>query len=310
MIILASALAAGCLDLELLDNMQSTDTESSAAGGSGREFEEGDGTPAADPSDVAPPVIVETSCSPQERLGDGVCVAEGAAGASFRFDTDEPAVVTLLGPDDQFAIVFSETWATSHHAALLGMTAVATSATVTVRDVNGNEASREMTVTGNGGVPVAITEVLADPLGPEPDQEFVEIANVGGESVDLSGWMIDDNGDANGDILPDGTTLGPGQAAVIVGPAYDPSAPEEPALASNALLITLDSSIASNGLKNSEAETLELYDASGNLVSSYPGGAGTPAEGISAVRLAAELPDGDPLAFAPAPNGAATPGTI
>ena len=73
-------------------------------------------------------------------------------------------------------------------------------------------------------------------------------------------------------------------------------------------MIHLDSSIASSGLKNSEAETIELYDEVGGLVSCYQGQTGDPKEGRSAVRIAAELPDDDAEAWELEPGGASTPG--
>jgi hypothetical protein len=120
--------------------------------------------------------------------------------------------------------------------------------------------------------------------------------------------MIDDNGDQDGDAIPDGTTLQAGQVGLLVSPDYDPASSDDPAPAPDALLISLGSSIASSGLKNSEAETVELYDALGGLVSCYQGQVGDPEEGRSAARVSAELPDGDPWAWELDPGGGSTPG--
>jgi hypothetical protein len=120
--------------------------------------------------------------------------------------------------------------------------------------------------------------------------------------------MIDDNGDYDGDLIPDGTALAPGQIGLLVSPDYDPGSAEDPAPDPAACLIQLGSSIASSGLKNSEAESVELYDGLGGLVSCYQGQTGDPKEGRSAVRRAVELPDGDPLAWELEPGGSSTPG--
>ncbi len=299
--------AVGCLDLELLDDMEPFDTEQETGNDFGGEAggpENGPGMPATNPSDSTPPSIIGLACASEEDTVEGFCVASGPAGISLRFETDEPATVALEGPAGWESRVFSEAWDAAHHGGLFGPSGMEATATVTARDVNGNEAGVEIPIRTADGVPIAITEILADPLGAEPDQEFVEIVNLGEAAADLSGWMIDDNGDADGDLIPPGMLLAPGQTAVITSPDYDPGAPGETPLAANALHIVLDGSIASNGLKNSEAETIELYDADAALVSTYRGGAGPPSEGISAVRIAAGLPDDDPLAFASHPTGA------
>jgi hypothetical protein len=238
------------------------------------------------------------------------CIAEGPTSASFRFETDEPAVVEITGEGETDSAVFSDDWTTAHHLAVFGLSEGEVILSLVVKDINDNAFSTELPIAGIGGISVSITEILADPAGPEPAQEFVEIVNYGDVLVDLSGWMIDDGGDLNGDLITEGTMLAAGKAAVIVGADYNPEEPGEPTLSADSLLIRLDSSIASNGLKNSEAETVELYDALKDLVSRYNGTAGAPREGVSTVRLAPGLPDGDAAAFGPEPGGSATPGTI
>jgi hypothetical protein len=56
--------------------------------------------------------------------------------------------------------------------------------------------------------PIRINEVQAsDPSG-APD--WVELTNVGSQPVDLSGWVITDDKDTDGDVIPSGVTLNPG----------------------------------------------------------------------------------------------------
>lgn len=313
-------LSSGCLDLELLDNMHPMDTAADADNRKGEGGEPDDATPDSplpevDPSDHQPPTVVPLRCGEGERETDGLCIAEGPAGASIRFQTDESAVIRVASDADGESdgtrlVVYSEKWAEVHHVGILSMAETETRVSLEVEDVNGNVDGRDVAVRPTAGVPVAITEILADPLGTEPAQEFVEIANTGEAAVALGGWMIDDNGDADGDYLPEGTVLASGQAAVIAAPDYDIDAPDAPPFYMGGILVLLESSIGSNGLKNAEAESIELYDASGVLVSRFPGGADMPDEGISLVRRHATLPDGDPQAFIPHPNGTATPGSI
>jgi hypothetical protein len=306
----------GCLDLELLDDMKPIEDTASEAepSGIGASAAEGSGPtgalPTPDPADSSAPIVMAAGCGPDEHLVGSFCIAEGPISVSFRFETDEPAVAEITGEGEMVSAVFSEDWATSHHLGVFGLSEGEVLLSLAVKDINDNVFSTDLPITVKGGIAVSVTEILADPDGPEPAQEFVEIVNYGDAPVDLSGWMIDDGGDLNGDLITEGTMLSAGKAAVIVGADYNPEEPGEPTLSADSLLIRLDSSIASNGLKNSDAETVELYDELGVLVSRYNGTAGAPREGVSTVRLAPGLPDGDAEAFAPEPGGGATPGRI
>jgi hypothetical protein len=324
-IIWVAAAVCGCLDLGLLDDMDPMDSGSAAEGTSDADADadgdadadadtdsDGDGPPATDSADTDPPALVSLSCGAGEDDSGGICVAVGPVSASLRLATDEPASVALeVGDAGVSGGVLSAAWSYEHHLGLTGLPpGVPLEAAISLVDVNENHDSVAVSVTATGGDAVAITEVLADPAGAEPDQELVEIANLGSVALDLSGWMIDDNGDLNGDLLPDGAILEPGQVAILVGPNFDPSATEDPAPDPAALIIYLSSSIGSNGLKNSEVEPVELYDGNSGLVSRYAGQMGDPVEGRSAYRIAAELPDGDEMAWELSPAGGATPGTV
>jgi hypothetical protein len=314
-IIWAAVAACGCLDLELLDDMDLLDAgETSSAADTDADADtdgdaDGDGPPATDPDDVSPPGLVGLSCGVGETADGDLCVAVGPVSASIRFATDEPAIVVVDAAGASGSGVLSADWSQEHHLAVTGLEpGTPVDVAISFADVNDNGDSTAAQVTASGGDAVAITEVLADPLGAEPAQEFVEVVNLGNSEADLSGWMIDDNGDSDGDPIPEGAILGAGQVGLLVAPDYDPGSAEDPPPAPAALVIHLDSSIASSGLKNSEAETVELYDEIGGLVSCYQGQAGDPKEGRSAVRLTAELPDGDALAWELEPGGGSTPG--
>jgi hypothetical protein len=314
--ILAMVAASGCMNLQLLSEMNLFDAgEEEGVSGSGDSDGDSDGDtdgpPDTDADDSVPPMLITGACGVFESMSDGVCVAAGPVSASFRFETHEPAIVTISSSSSGSASVLTAQWATEHHAAVvLPDEGVASSVTLSFEDVNENADQVVLDVTATGGYPVAVTEILADPNGAEPDQEFVEVHNFGATAVDLSGWMIDDNGDHDGDLLPVGTTLGAGSTGIIVSPDFDPSAGDDPAPASSATIIYLDSSIGTSGLRNSSAETVQLWDAAGVLVSEYLGQVGNPKEGKSAARLSAELPDEDEWAWGPDPLDPPTPGVV
>jgi hypothetical protein len=310
----AMVATCGCLDLKLLDEMLRADAGIETTGDSTSPHNENtqeSNLPVPDPNDTNPPTLAVPSCGDMELRENRICIAEGPISASLHFVTDEPAEVSLFLEGSGLTGVLSAPWSTEHHIAITALEpGASTGVTLSVKDINGNENALDIPVVGQDGPTVAITEVLADPNGPEPAQEFVEITNFGPLEIDLSGWMIDDNGDANGgnNLVAENTVLGPGQVAVVVSASYDPAEGQDPAPDPSALLITLPATVCSNGLKNSEAETVELYDASGMLVSQYRGQAGNPREGCSAARRTAELPDDDKLAFGTESSGSSTPG--
>jgi hypothetical protein len=114
--------------------------------------------------------------------------------------------------------------------------------------------------------PVAITEVLANPLGPEPAQEWVELRNLGGEPVELGGLGIADSRSA--DPLP-AEKLGPGAYALVVTSAYAPENGVDPAPRAGTLLLRVDGRIGANGLSNGGEVTRLLRGD--EVVSSYGG---------------------------------------
>ncbi len=117
--------------------------------------------------------------------------------------------------------------------------------------------------------PLVITEVLGNPAGAEPGQEFVELVDrrEQGAAVAVSGLQIADvewqtiqaipSGDRPGDAIPEFTTR-PGQRTVIVGSGYELGDPADPDPAAAATVVVLDSSIGDGGLKNA-GEPLTLF---------------------------------------------------
>lgn len=310
--------SSACLDVDLLDDMLVLDSgpgvEESAEGSSnadgvGQSTERASPTP--DPTDSAPPGVLPMNCAMAERNLNDLCVLEGVTSASVRLVTNEPARIMAGAPDPLTLGVLSSPWSTDHLLAIAGLTPPSeTSVELLIEDVNSNATQMMLSLEAVGSEGIVLTEILADPIGLEPDQEFVEIYNAGIETADLSGWMIDDNGDADGDILPEGTTLQPGQVAILVSPEFDNNVTTDPPPHPDGLVIVLASSLGSNGLKNSEAESIELYNQEGVVVSSYAGEMGKPKEGISVIRRVAELPEGAPNAFVLNPEGSSSPGAV
>jgi hypothetical protein len=149
---------------------------------------------------------------------------------------------------------------------------------------------------------VVLNEVLANPAGAEPAQEWIELYNDGTEAQSLAGYTVDDG--ATRTALPE-AELGAGAFALVVADAYVADDGVDPAAAPATLLLHVRS-LGQGGLSN-EGERLTLRDAAGAAISSFP-----PLKtknGVSIARLAPEALDDDPASFGASPNGAATPGS-
>lgn len=288
----------GCMDLDLLDDMRSSDGGVPTLSENSTKTEGGNGVPIpeADPTDEIAPNILTSVCREPARLENDICVVEGPISASMRFITDEAATVTLSAQSRADFVSLSEPWSTEHYM-VMGVDGVPAQYRIDVSDFNGNTTTAEVTLTGSSGSPVVITEILADPLGAEPAQEYIEVKNLGDDIVDLSGWMIDDNGDRDGDLIPEGTVLSPETVGLIVSDTYNTTSGVDTKPDIKALIIRVNGSLVSNGLKNSVAESVELYDVSGQMVDRYDGSVSLGAEGEALHRHHERIPPLDPNAF-------------
>lgn len=143
---------------------------------------------------------------------------------------------------------------------------------------------------------LVVSEVLANPLGPEPDGEWVELVNVGQVTVALEDYRLRDGG---GEQPLPGVDLEPGAYAVLVhaGAALPEGLPPD------AVVVPLDT-LGTNGLSNA-GEPVSLVDGgSGAVVSTLPA-TPKPKEGKSVARSDLLSGDDDPGAFA---VGVPTPG--
>jgi Lamin Tail Domain len=114
-------------------------------------------------------------------------------------------------------------------------------------------------------VPIAITELHANPLGPEPAQEFVELENVGPEPLDLGGLALED--EKGMDLLP-AAVIAPGERVLVVPAGFDPASEKDTPPAPGTQLVRVDTRLGFDGLSNS-GERVQLRGRDGGLVSSY-----------------------------------------
>jgi hypothetical protein len=153
---------------------------------------------------------------------------------------------------------------------------------------------------------LVLNEVLANPIGPEPAEEWVELVNDGSVAADLKGFVLVDLG---GETPLPAAFLAPHAYALLVGADYVANDGFDPLPAGGTLLLQVPR-VGKSGLSN-DGEPLTLRDASGAIVSTFPA-APKPKSGLSVSRVAPSAPD-VPASFVVtlptpgAPNGAATP---
>jgi hypothetical protein len=148
---------------------------------------------------------------------------------------------------------------------------------------------------------VVLNEVLANPVGAEPEQEWVELFNDGLAPAHLDGYVLVDVG---GETPLPPAVLSPGHFALLVNDDYDESDELDPNPATDTLLLRV-AALGKGGLNN-QGEPLTLRDGQGQIVSRFPA-TPKPKSGVSVMRVHPKAPDGVESSFARSPEGP-TPG--
>jgi hypothetical protein len=164
---------------------------------------------------------------------------------------------------------------------------------VTTLDIAGGAASVVVSVSTLAPMPhVIINEVYANPLGEEPEQEWIEIVNDGAVAADLAGYVVADIGGKS--ALPS-VELPPGGFALIANEAYDELEDElDPAPPPGALIVRVPG-LGRSGLSNG-GEPIKLLDAAGIVLSRAPA-TPKPKAGWSVARVSPLAVDGLATSF-------------
>lgn len=220
----------------------------------------------ASADDSQPPALVAPErCGVDEVMDAAGCVTATDSTLEVALVASEPVFfeLTLAGHIER-AIAPRGEWTFRREGLAVGTT---WTAGLALTDLAGHrtESSLELATTGPLS-PLTIAEVCADPEGPEPAQEWVELVNLGSDDASLEGIAIADRTDSLGTSLGSSRVVAPGARVLVVGDAFDADLAAVPA---GAVLVRVGRTIVTGGITNA-GEALYLRDASGHRLAHVP----------------------------------------
>jgi hypothetical protein len=173
-----------------------------------------------------------------------------------------------------------------------------------VADAVGSETIIERTLVTRAPSPhLVVNEVLANPGGPEPAQEWVELLNDGSRSESLSGFTL---GDADGESVLPPLVLEPGAFALVVPDAFDVGGHLDVPVREGTFIVRVPR-LGQGGLSNS-GERVTLRAPGGVVASSFPPLASS-GSGVSVARRSPGTLDDDADGFGQSGGAGASPGS-
>lgn len=259
--------------------------------------------------DREPPLSRPRNCAVDELETEAGCALVDDNRIRLRLGVNEPAIVRLSTPGREGGPQTSRV--AYRGEAELGIADLEPDTPITIevsaRDAAANESSWSLRLRTEADLPlVSITEVRADPRGPEPYQEFIEITNRGETPVDLQGFSLSDDALETGDTIEGSAIAHPGASVLLVADEFDPAEPRDDPVPPGVALVRMGASLAASGLSNS-GEPLFLRDPAGRRVSAAPPSP-RPRPGICLVRVTADMRDGSEGSFDYDGQGRCTPG--
>jgi len=266
-------------------------------------------------ADHQAPSFVGGRCARDEQPVAEVCLRAEPGLLLVHGALDEAALLTLSSADDATVHSVSALSYASAFELALATSSGASHAVLSARDLAGNAVERTLVYTPAAALAaVSIDEVLADPRGKEPAQEWVELLNSALTPSSLMGFTLSTDPAERGRAITGAAVLAPHERALLVGPDFDARDLADGTLPAGVRVLSLDGSLS---IANASA-TLYLRDALGRRVSTAqvlaPLFAGqcsarpprpAPGDAAGAARL-----DGrsDERVFALDPAGACSPG--
>ncbi|HMI93323.1 MAG TPA: hypothetical protein VK509_18255 [Polyangiales bacterium] len=260
----------------------------------------------ASSADTHGPALRTASCAIDEQATRVGCALIDDQSITLRVVADEPARFALLGEVGQAP---ARALAPAGEAVLQLsglMPGESYALELELRDAADNLTRERLSLRTEAALAtLSISELRADPLGPEPAQELVELLNYGSRPIQLQGFSLGDRLDALGPAIAGEAVVQPAARALLVADGFDPHEPSEPQPPAGALLVRVGKALAAGGLRNS-GEPLYLRDREGRRVSAAPGLA--PRAGRCLLRIGADMRSGDAAAFEHSEEAGCTPG--
>jgi hypothetical protein len=249
--------------------------------------------------DTLPPGLESVACALDELSLDAGCLLASDRGVVLRGSADEPVLVTLhAGGVRSARLAFGGMF----ELPLTGLAeGVTLEAELRLDDLAGHATARRLSLQTAYALPrLAIDELRADPLGPEPAQEYVELLNFGIEPVHIIGFSLTDDAFDPGRRVVSALAVEPGERVLVVGPEFDAREPSDGLLPAGVRLARLDGALS---LRN-DGELLILRDEQGRRIAESPRLA-APVAGQCIGRLVHD----EGSEFIVDPGGSCTPGT-
>jgi hypothetical protein len=255
--------------------------------------------------DDSAPHVLPLTCAVDEQELDVGCALIDDQSITLRLQSDE-AVVAELTRDDVVVRTFAP-----DGLCVLRLASLEPESNqelmLMLRDSSGNRREEPLSLrTLPPLATLSITEMRADPRGPEPTQEYVELWNYGSRVVDLEGYTLDDRSDKLGEPFARSLRVEPQTYVLLVAEAFNADDPRDQAPPPGASLLRLGRSLASSGLSNT-GERIYLRDAQGRRVSAAPA-TPKPRAGVCIVRVSPDGRDGAASAFDYDSESTCTPG--
>jgi hypothetical protein len=179
---------------------------------------------------------------------------------------------------------------------------------VFVTTIDGRGSVLESSVTLSTTPPTAhfvLSEIYPNPVGPEPEQEWIEICNDGLIPGSLAGLVLVDPG---GETELPFAEVGPGSCVLVANETLDTSPDFDVAIPNEAMVVRVPK-LGHAGLSNA-GEPMLLKSANREVISAFSPGL-RPKAGLSVQRVMLRAPDGDPNSFVVnAPTPGTPPGTL
>ncbi|MFM2419071.1 MAG: hypothetical protein RL385_3794 [Pseudomonadota bacterium] len=257
-------------------------------------------------ADSSPPALRALPCDADEDSAGGLCTRRMDRSLQLRAHCSEPVVASVhgCGADPAAAQPSAEV-----QIQLAPIPDGPCGAVLRLENAAGLHTDVPLAIAAHEPLPaLSIDEVRADPFGPEPAQEYVEIFNFGPVALSLLGFTLSKEAEGRGVTFEPTFEIEPMERVLAVAPDFvrvtEPAAhgvDEEPPAGVRLVRLSAALGLSAHGT------ALVLRDSAGKRVSSAPA-ASAGHEGACIARRAMDPPAGVPAGFEADPQRRCTPG--